>query len=150
MIKNKANAFTLIELILVMALLTTLAALVAPQLMNSSRGRELNNQAMALLAATEYARTEAISRGMPVTLWVEEERFGVRVKSGDEERSIREWALVSDVQFEEPPDESEKGVATFQPDGTLDIESVGQLTLVYRDGAKIAVVKNANAYRIEK
>ena len=149
MIKDKANAFTLVELILVMVLLTTLAALVAPRLTGMLRGRELDQQATALLAATEYARSEAISQGVPMTFWVNEERFGVRAQSGGEDRRERQWMLARDVQFEEVP-ESENGIATFQPDGTLDIESADKLTLVHRDGAKVAVVKKDNGYRIEK
>jgi len=149
MINNKA--FTLVELILVVALLTTLLALVAPSISRSFHGRDLDNQALALFAATEHARSEAISQGIPMTLWADADRFGVRAGQGFEgvpERE-KEWTLHRDVQFEEMP-ETEDGLATFQPDGTLDLDSADELRLVHRDGESIAMVKKNNGYQIEK
>ena len=140
------RAFTLIELILVVVLLATLVAVVAPSLFGSSRGRELGNQATAVLAATEYARSEAISQGVPMTFWANEDRFGVR--GGEVPAREKTWTLPRDVRLKELPDDPD--MAVFQPDGTLDLESVDELKLVHSDGSAVVVVKNGNGYRIEK
>ena len=139
------RAFTLFELILVMALLVTFAALVLPSFSNSFRGQELDNQATAVLAATEYARSEAISQGAAMTFWANEGQFGVR--GGAVPAREKTWTLHRDVKFEELPEESH---AVFQPDGTLDLESVGELKLVHSNSNAVVVVKNGNGYRIEK
>ena len=68
---SRAPAFTLVELILVMAVLTTIMALVAPSLSNSFRHRNLEQEAVRFVALTEYARDEAVSTGVPMAVWVE-------------------------------------------------------------------------------
>jgi len=147
------KAFTLIELILVLALLTVITALAAPSLSRSFRKGDLENQALALLAATEYARSEAVSQGVPMTLWVDEESgyFGVRPPAGFEGVPEREkaWPLHQDIRFQDIPP-AEDGLLTFQPDGTLELDSAEQFNLLHRDGESMAVVKKENAYRIEK
>ena len=98
------SAFTLVELIVVMALLAVVLALSAPSLSRSMRQRNLEAEAARFLAATEYSRDEAVSQGVPMTLWIDEkqQRFGVEPKegfAGDESRS-REFTLHPDVQID--------------------------------------------------
>ena len=68
---QKPAAFTLIELVLVMVLLATLLAISAPTLSRSFKGRALEQEAVRLLAATVYAREEAVSQSLPMTLWID-------------------------------------------------------------------------------
>ena len=77
-----APGFTLIELIFVMALLTVVVGFAAPSLARSMRQRNLDGEATRLLAATEYARDEAVSQGVPMTVWInpDTQRFGVEPK----------------------------------------------------------------------
>src|SRR4051812_32393951 len=79
-----SSGFTLVELILVMVLLTVIVGFAAPSLARSMRQRNLAGEAARFLAATEYAREEAVSQGVPMTVWInaETQRFGVEPKSG--------------------------------------------------------------------
>jgi type II secretory pathway pseudopilin PulG len=64
-------AFTLIELILVMAILTMAVAVTAPALSNFFRGRTLDSEARRLLAMTHGGQNRAVSEGVPMDLWVD-------------------------------------------------------------------------------
>ena len=63
--------FTLIELILVMALLTIVISLTAPSLSRFFRGRTLDSEARRLLALTRSGQSRAVSEGIPMDLWVD-------------------------------------------------------------------------------
>jgi prepilin-type N-terminal cleavage/methylation domain-containing protein len=75
-------AFTLIELILVMALLTIVIALTAPSFSRFFRGRTLDSEARRLLALTRSGQSRAVSEGMPMDLWVNapEGTFGLEAE----------------------------------------------------------------------
>src|ERR1039458_7808996 len=68
---HASSAFTLIELILVMALLTIVISLTAPSLSRFFRGRTLDSEARRLLAMTRSGQSRAVSEGMPMDLWVD-------------------------------------------------------------------------------
>src|SRR3954453_22495301 len=65
------GAFTLIELILVMTILTIAISVTAPALANFFRGRSLDSEARRLLALTRQGQSRAISEGVPMQLWVD-------------------------------------------------------------------------------
>src|SRR5664279_2945484 len=65
------RGFTLIELILVMALLTIVISLTAPKLSRFFHGRTLDSEARRLLALTRSGQSRAVSEGMPIDLWVD-------------------------------------------------------------------------------
>jgi prepilin-type N-terminal cleavage/methylation domain-containing protein len=81
------RAFTLIELILVMALLTIAVSTTAPTLSRFFRGRTLEAEARRLLALTHIGQSRAVSEGVPVNLWVdpEEGSFGLEAEPSYEE-----------------------------------------------------------------
>ncbi len=78
----KQTGFTLIELILVMALLTVLISLTAPRLSRFFHGRTLDSEARRLLALTRSGQSRAVSEGIPMDLWVdaEEGTFGLEAE----------------------------------------------------------------------
>jgi len=142
------QAFTLVELILVMALLATLLALSAPTILHSFKQRNLDQEATQLLAVTEYARNEAISQGVPMNVWLDPASgdFGVQASDGYEGDTTREkaYSLKSDYQFEmEEATADENGrniMATFDPEGTLDPEiSLVSLRIVNNSDAAAAI-----------
>jgi type II secretion system protein H len=101
-----AAGFTLVELVLVMALLAVITAIAAPSLSGTLRQRQLADEARRFLACTEYARDEALSQGIPMVLWIASDtgRFGVQPKAGypgDDQRS-REFQLHADLRIELP------------------------------------------------
>src|ERR1035441_8861833 len=76
------RAFTLIELILVMALLTIVISLTAPKLSRFFHGRTLDSEARRLLALTRSGQSRAVSEGVPMDLWVDAElgMFGLEAE----------------------------------------------------------------------
>ena len=69
---TRHSAFTLIELILVLALLVVITSLAAPGMANFVRGRALDSEARRLFALMHAGQSRAVSEGMPIMLWVDE------------------------------------------------------------------------------
>jgi prepilin-type N-terminal cleavage/methylation domain-containing protein len=65
-------AFTLIELILVMALIVIAVSFIMPDMAKFIRGRALDSEARRLFALTHMAQSRAVSEGAPMMLWVDE------------------------------------------------------------------------------
>jgi type II secretion system protein H len=84
-----ASAFTLIELILVLALLVIITSFAAPAMANFIRGRALDSEARRLFALMHAGQSRAVSEGMPMMLWVDEKQdaYGLEAettgKTGD-------------------------------------------------------------------
>jgi prepilin-type N-terminal cleavage/methylation domain-containing protein len=78
------QGFTLMELILVMALLSGVIALSAPRLASFFQGRQLGSEAKRFLALTRHGQSVAISAGIPMVLWVDLERreYGLAPEAG--------------------------------------------------------------------
>lgn len=64
-------AFTLVELVLVLAMLTIFASFVAPGLSRFVRGRNLDSEARRMLSLSRAAQSRAISEGQTILLWVD-------------------------------------------------------------------------------
>jgi type II secretion system protein H len=79
--RRGTGAFTLIELILVMALLVVVISIVAPRLSGFVRGRALDAEARRLLALAHAGQSRAVSEGMPVLLWVDEKQAAYGMES---------------------------------------------------------------------
>jgi type II secretion system protein H len=61
--RRRAHGFTLIELILVLIILTVIAAVVVPSIRTFATGRDKDNIATMFLSLSDYARTQAASEG---------------------------------------------------------------------------------------
>jgi type II secretion system protein H len=85
--KGFSRGFTLIELILVMAILTIAVAITAPALANFFRGRSLDSEARRLLALTRQGQSRAVSEGVPMELWFDTAQniFGLEAEPSYEE-----------------------------------------------------------------
>jgi prepilin-type N-terminal cleavage/methylation domain-containing protein len=98
------RGFTLIELILVMALLTVVISLTAPRLSRFFHGRTLDSEARRLLALTRSGQNRAVSEGMPMDLWVDidEGTFGLEAEPSYETSDPKavEFALDGGLQLE--------------------------------------------------
>ena len=77
------GGFTLIELILVMAVLTIVVSIGAPALSRFFRGRDLDSEARRFLALTRYGQSRAISEGVPMILWFDknERTYGLKAET---------------------------------------------------------------------
>jgi Tfp pilus assembly protein FimT len=103
-----ASAFTLIELILVMAILIITITLAAPTLGHFFSGRALDSEARRLLSLIHEGQSRAVSEGMPMELWVDGQQreyvleAETSSKSGgrDVDSKRVELSLDRDVQIE--------------------------------------------------
>jgi type II secretion system protein H len=163
---RRCRAFTLIELIFVLALLAIAAAAVAPSMSSFFRGRALNFEARRMLSLTHYAQSVAVSEGVPVLLWVDvkDSTYGVSVQSAanaalDEDSRARTYTADPNLTLETPvgdlaatsETEDEKlglpeglPAIRFTPDGFYDDSSVRRI--VIRDGtdAALELVQTSN------
>jgi prepilin-type N-terminal cleavage/methylation domain-containing protein len=82
--RSKPRAFTLIELILVMALLVIVIAVTFPSLQKFFGGRTLESEGRRFLTLTRYAQNRAASEGIPMTLWIDpiEGSYGLEAQKG--------------------------------------------------------------------
>lgn len=99
-----ARALTLIELILVMAVMVIAFALLAPSLGNFFRGRTLDSEARRFLSLSRYARSRAVSEGVPMVLWLDpsQHAYGLAEEfsySAQDEKAVR-YQLATDVELE--------------------------------------------------
>jgi type II secretion system protein H len=108
---SASAAFTLIELILVMAILTMAVSMSAPALSNFFRGRSLDSEARRLLALTHAGQSRAVSEGLPIDLWIDEGK--------------QEFGLEAEPSYET----TDAHAARFKLDGGLQIEAVKQLAI---------------------
>ena len=118
---------TLIELILVMALLVITLTVTTPALSNFFRGRRSQEEARRLLALTRFARSEAISRGTTLELWINPQlkAYGLKPLSiaADENMKLREYQLADRLEFDidsRQLDNRGLGIILYLPDGTID------------------------------
>ena len=98
------RGFTLIELILVMALLATILAVSAPSLSRFFRSRGLESEAMRFLALTRAAQSRAVAEGVPMVLWFDTKE--------------RTYGLNADKSYVEDDPKAEE----FKVDETLELD----------------------------
>src|SRR5208282_2587596 len=69
-----SRGFTLIELILILALLVIITSLAAPAMSRFIRGRALDSESLRLFALMHAAQSRAVSEGMPMVVWVDQKQ----------------------------------------------------------------------------
>ena len=166
---SRAGAFTLVELILVMALLCVILGLAAPSLSRSFHERNLKQEATRLLAVTEYARDEAVSQGVPMSVWIDAStgHFGAQAMPGYEDAGARgkEFTLITGLRFDllggssgvakqtGPASRTTamvgNDVAEFLPDGTLDPSSQPSVRVVDQSNSAIEIAQTKDAWGYE-
>lgn len=65
---KQQSGFTLVELVMVMVILGVVAAIGIPSFTELVRGSQMTSRANSLIGAMKLARSEAISRGRPVSV----------------------------------------------------------------------------------
>jgi len=148
-------AFTLIELILVMALLVVITSLAAPAMANFIRGRALDSEARRMIALMDAGQSRAVSEGMPMVLWVDEKNgaYGLQAETtgpnGDPQ--AEDLSLDSTLQIRvlttgvtAPTTFNNLPAIRFLPDGTVDENSPQTLQLTDSAGASRWLVESSN------
>jgi Tfp pilus assembly protein FimT len=65
------RAFTLVELVLVMALLIVIISLISPTMSKFFGARAVDSEAKKFMALTHYGQSRAVSEGVPTMLWID-------------------------------------------------------------------------------
>ena len=102
--RSLSSAFTLIELILVMALLSIVLAVSAPALSGFFRGRSVDAAARRLVSLIRYGQSRAVSEGVPIILWIDARRgtYGLEQEPGyvDVDPKAVRFELPKDLRIE--------------------------------------------------
>lgn len=154
-------AFTLIELVLVMALLVVAVCMVAPRMSDFIRGRALDSEAQRMMALMHAGQSRAVSEGMPVVLWLDEKQNTIGLeqesppKGGDPKA---ENLMVSENVQITATAQGSTTMTTFKhlpairflPDGTVDEGSPQTVQLTQGNEALVLTeLQNRTGYEIK-
>ena len=155
------RAFTLIELILVLALLVIITSLAAPAMAKFIRGRALDSEARRLMALMHAGQSRAVSEGLPMVLWVDEKQdvYGLQAETTGQNGDPKAEVLPVDSTVQIAVQDAGASAATtfnnlpairFLADGTVDENSPPTLELTDSAGFKRWLVENPghNGYEI--
>ncbi len=120
-------------------MLTAVLAVSMPSLAPFFRGRTLDNEARRLLMLTRYGRSEAITRSIPMDLWIDTNKgeYGLMPKVGydfEGSKPVR-FQLAKNLRFDlhNATYNMEDGILiTFLPDGSVGEDSVRFISM-YND-----------------
>ena len=152
---QRRRAFTLIELVLVLALLVVITSLAAPGMANFIRGRALDSEARRLFSLMHAAQSRAVSEGMPMVLWVDEKQgaYGFQEettgKTGDSKAedltvdstlqiAVLNTGITAPTTFNNLP------AIRFLADGTVDESSPQTLQLIDSAGVSRWLIESRN------
>ncbi len=140
--KRKRAGFTLIELILVLALLVIVVSIAAPAMARFIRGRALDSEARRLVALMHAGQSRAVSEGLPMMLWVDAKTgaYGLEAETSGPQGDAKaeQLAVDSTLQLAVPELKAGTGAATtfkdlpavrFLADGSVDENSPPTLAL---------------------
>ena len=148
-------AFTLIELVLVLALLVVITSLAAPAMATFIRGRALDSEARRLFALTHAAQSRAVSEGVPMLLWVDGKNgaYGLTAETSGQNADPKAESLtvddtlqisVLDTTVSAPTTFNNLPAIHFLPDGTVDEDSPKALQLSDSAGVTRWLVETPN------
>jgi len=128
-----SRGFTLVELLVVMALMGLLTALISPRVQSALPGFELRTAARELAAAFRETRAEAVRRGEPTVLTLEIDSGRYRVPGAETAARLPAGLKVDAlVAARDVAADKSRARYRFYPDGTA---TGGQVTLARGDAA---------------
>lgn len=154
-------AFTLIELVLVMALLVVAVCMVAPRMSGFVRGRALDSEARRTMALMHAGQSRAVSEGMPIVLWLDEKQNTIGLeqetppKGGDpraENLTISENVQITAAAPGSTATTTFKHLPAirFLPDGTIDEDSPQTVQLTQgNESLLLTELQNRTGYEIK-
>lgn len=164
-------AFTLIELILVMAMILAVVGVAAPLLGGFFKGRVLDSEARRFVALTRQAQSRAVSDGLPVLLWIDSDsrRYGLETQLEFLDSStldqagerVDEFELDQDVTMEvltpltaslergSAQSTARRTVLRFTPDGFIGEANPEGIILTEKRGGEIWIMPDLDRLRYE-
>ncbi len=156
------SGFTLIELILVLALLVIITSLAAPAMSNFIRGQALDSEARRLMALIHAGQSRAVSEGLPMVLWVDEKQgaYGLQAETTGRNGDPKAENLSLDASLQIAVVSAGSAGTTrfgglpairFLPDGTVDENSPQTLRLMDARGHALWLIesRNRNGYEVQ-
>jgi type II secretion system protein H len=154
-VAGQASAFTLIELILVLALLVIITSLAAPAMANFIRGRALDSEARRVVALMHAGQSRAVSEGLPMVLWVDEKQgaYGLQAETTGQTGDAKAENLTVDstlqiavltIGLSAPPMFNNLPAIRFLPDGMVDENSPQTLQLTDSASTKRWLIEKPN------
>jgi len=152
------SAFTLVELILVLALVSIAISIAAPSLSGFFRGRVLDSEARQLLSLTHAGQSRAVSTGFPMLLWIDApgHAYGLVEEAGSRttgspaaDPKAETFAFEEQLQIEAvnasplPVNGRSLPAIRFLPDGTVDETSASTVRLTAPSGETLWLARQA-------
>jgi prepilin-type N-terminal cleavage/methylation domain-containing protein len=168
---RRLAGFTLVEMILVMALLVVAVSFIAPHLSGFFRGRTLKSEGNQIISLMHAGQSRAVSAGVPMVLWFDpkEQKYGLEEEPGyaDKDPDAVEFKLNENLKIEVPEDDpsvavqagSSTGADTaraglpqinFLPDGSIAETSPRTIKITDQDGPTLSLTqtRDRNQYEI--
>ena len=154
--RRQAGAFTLLELILVLVLISTVLAIAAPSLRGFVRGRQTANAAAQLLALTHLARSQAVTRGCihrlnidaeEGTYWLTMQQAGAFVETDSDHGRRYELPTGVLIALDRAQGEEQSAYVEFFPDGRCDPATI-ELTGGEGDALRVTCSSPSERFRI--
>jgi len=171
----QSRGFTLIELILVMALLVVGVSFLSPYLGGFIRGRAVQSEARQMISMSRLAQSRAASGGVPVILWFDKDKtpnqYGFQEEPGyrDNDKdggkdpkaetlelneNLKIEILEDDTAISQPMTEStdphmNMPHITFMPDGTIADSSPRTINIIDENGPKVSVKQTRDRSQYE-
>lgn len=144
--------FTLIELILVLALLVVITSIAVPGMARFVRGRALDSEARRMIALIHAAQSRAVSEGAPMMLWLNEKTgsYGLMAETSGQNGDPKAEDLMLDSTLTLAVMNAGMGAPAmfnnlpairFLADGTVDESSPQALKLTDSDGFSRVLVE---------
>jgi len=128
------RAFTLIELLMVLAIIAIMVALIAPSLRGFAVGRKSDDVARQIVALTRYAQSQSISEGRPFRLNVDptarQDQFWLTAQTGGQwvaptNENGEKFSLPEGVKMDTDITRQPDGqYVTFSPTGRTEAASI--------------------------
>jgi prepilin-type N-terminal cleavage/methylation domain-containing protein len=157
---SSRRGFTLIELILVMALMLIMISLVTPQLEKFFIGRTLDSEVRQFVSLARYGQSRAVSEGIPMFLWVnpKTQTYGLRQETGytDNDPKAEQFKMGDGLTIDvsngtaKPPPRGQQAGIHFSPDGNIITStSVAGVSIQQRNHPAVWIRPAANGLSYE-
>ena len=129
------NGFTLVELLVVLAILALLLAVVPPVLPHAIDGAQVRSAERTLISSLRFARSRAISLQQAVTVAINVKERKIKVAGKQRDLSLPDDVALTLVTAQQERLSTHEGTIRFYPDGSA---TGGQVRL--RRGDRVSSV----------